>query len=191
MAIVAIVAKVVVVMVECDGDGIQKCWLKSSFGRQHSASACDHQAEEPEEMVMCNMLQEYCIKNELSEDDGPIPELVDEESDDEETPPRAHSSLLFSLRNVMRLETGISDDSGIRGRFTTPNYSGLELAIPGQVGHSYERYDAAMQLLHIVMRLETGIKHVILSDDSGLRGRFTAPHYSGLELAIPGLVGHS
>ena len=48
---------------------------------------------------MCNMLVS------LDEDDGPIPELVDEESDDEETPPRAHSSLLFPLRNVMRLET--------------------------------------------------------------------------------------
>ena len=41
-------------------------------------------AREPEE----NMLQDDCIKNELSldEDDGPIPELVDDqESDDEDT----------------------------------------------------------------------------------------------------------
>ena len=95
---------------------------------------------------MCNMLVS------LDEDDGPIPELVDEESDDEETPPRAHSSLLFPMRNVMRLETGISDDSGLRERFTVPNYSGLELAIPGQVGHSYERYDAAGEQGRLVSR---------------------------------------
>ena len=101
-------------------------------------------------MVMCNMLEDNCIKNELNEDDGAIPELVGEDDDPEGTPPPGgHSSnrnLLFSFQNVnqMSMVTVCSDDSG--GQFSAPNYSGLELASPGQVGHSYERYDATIRV---------------------------------------------
>ena len=58
---------------------------------------------------MCDMIQDDCIKNELSldEDDGPIPELVDDqESDDEETD--------SSMPELVHLDA-IEDDEEVLG----------------------------------------------------------------------------
>lgn len=83
----------------------------------------------------------------LDEDDGPIPELVDEsESEDAgETITGGCSTnrMLLSMHQVTRVSIINRYDSG--RHFTAPYYSGLDDVFQGQDGHSYNTIWRAME----------------------------------------------
>ena len=87
----------------------------------------------------------------LDEDDGPIPELVDESEseDDGETITGGCSTnrMLLSMHNVMHQVTRVSIINESGRHFTAPYYSGLhmDVAIQGQDGHSYNTICRAME----------------------------------------------
>ena len=81
----------------------------------------------------------------LDEDDGPIPELVDE-SDSEDvgetiTGGCSTNRMLLSMHQVTRVS--IINDSG--RHFTAPYYSGLDDVFQGQDGHSYNTIWRSME----------------------------------------------
>jgi len=92
--------------------------------------------KEPEEMVMLHA---------LDEDDGSIPELVDESESEDAGETITGGCSTNRMHNVMHQVTRVSiiNDSG--GHFTAPYYSGLDVVIQGQDEPCYNTIWRAME----------------------------------------------